>query len=91
MARQKFWFVVGDVACGKIASNVLDAWLSVEIAGGKHGAEFTEGTGHLIEAYDSECTLLASRTWEQWHSEVLRDTYGDAWREHCDNAAKLMR
>ena len=89
--RQKFWFVVGEIVCGQMAHNVLDAWFKVEAGNGKYGCEFTKDENRSIEAYTVDGDLIARRTWNEWHAALMADTYGDDWKESIKRAEALAR
>lgn len=89
--KQKFWFVVGEIACGQSAYNLLDAWLKVESANGKYGCEFTREENRTIEAYTEDGRLIAAKTWEGWHHALMVDTYGEDWIEAVKRAEALAR
>lgn len=91
MARQKFYFVTGEMVCTQTAHTLLDAWLSVETQGFRNGAEFTRRENNEIAAYDNAGNLLARRTWLQWHNELMTDTYGTDWQEKLEHAERLTR
>lgn len=87
--RKQFWFVTGEFAHGVLSHSLLDAWLSIEIANGKYGSEFTKEANRTIEAYTEDGRLLECRTWEGWHRLLMEDTYGDDWEAHIENASRL--
>jgi hypothetical protein len=101
MIRHRYFFVAGDQVHTSDASSVLDAWLTVEMrAESKQGpgvpAEFrrlpiTAYLGTESAEGIRTCEEIGTRTWEGWHAELMRDTYGDDWRGAVDHAAGLLR
>lgn len=89
--RKKFWFVVGEIVCGKVAYNLLDAWFKVEAAAGKCGCEFTQSENRTIEAYTEDGVLIATRTWDGWHNALMADTYGRDWKASIERAESLTK
>lgn len=91
MAWKTFYFVVGEMVCTQIAHSLLDAWLSVELQGGRNGVEFTSRANNQIVAYDAAGAVLASQTWLQWHDQLMTDTYGADWKDKIEHAERLTR
>lgn len=90
MAKRLFRFVSGDMVCSMSSVTLMDAWLKVELAKGKYGAEFTRDRNAVIVAYDAQGNVLGTRTWVQWHEMLMEDTYGADWRAVHAHAVKLM-
>ena len=93
MESKKFFFVAGDQCIVKMASTLMDAWLSIEIRATNKNAqpvarEFYELP---IEAYDGKGKLLVTDDWKGWHDAALRDTYGDGWKQVLDVAALKLK
>ncbi len=89
--RQKYHFMAGKRRMQAVASSLLDAWLAIEIKTHSSkkpiASEFRE---RPIEAYDQAGKLLATRTWEEWHAELMRDTYGENWRDVVARSSVLV-
>lgn len=92
MARSIFWFTCGEFAQSATASTLLDAWWVIERREemGQLPAEFRT-PGAKIVATNNEGETLATRTYDGWHAALLRDTYGDNWREILDSAEEKSR
>jgi hypothetical protein len=86
MARQLFHFIAGEQHAQAAASNVLDAWLQIE----RKPILAAEFRRLPVEAYDEAGNKLAVRPFDGWHDALMRDTYGDNWREVVRHAEELV-
>jgi hypothetical protein len=86
--RKTFYFVAGEQVMTFASISVLDAWMKLERHAEKQpvACEYRE---LLIDACDETGNVLESHNWNGWHEALLRDTYGENWREHMDHAGSL--
>lgn len=87
--RQKFYFVAGEQVITRQSITVLDAWNSLEIYA-KTNPIPDEFRRLPITATDAEGQTIATRTWANWHQELLRDTYGDDFQAIANRANSLL-